>query len=274
MQYCEFAPNQLLKGYVRSIWSLEVDEPAEFGRPLRITPDSVVETGLLESLATKVRLGLIGCGRFARSVLLPELKRVAGARLLAIAARSGINALPMGQKHRASYVTTDPDELLADPKIDAVIIATRHDLHASLVARAFDAGKAVLVEKPLAIEAEDAVLLERKARDSCLHLVVGHNRRYTPLVRRLLAECTPGPRFLLYTVAIRPLQQNHWTFDPVEGGGRLLAEADHFFDLLNLFADSTPQTVHTRALRASTPPSITAATSPFRSSTRTVPWER
>jgi predicted dehydrogenase/threonine dehydrogenase-like Zn-dependent dehydrogenase len=190
-----------------------------------------------------VRLGLVGCGNFSRSVLLPELNKIRAARIHAIAAASGLNAKPMAKKYGAAYVTTEADELFADAEVDAVVIATRHHLHTELAKKALEAGKHVLVEKPMAMNAEDAVALSELAKDSGRHLIVGHNRRYAPLTRKLLDARPPGPAMMQYVMSIRPLPVDHWTLNKVEGGGRLLGESDHFFDILNLFADSDPQNV-------------------------------
>jgi polar amino acid transport system substrate-binding protein len=196
-----------------------------------------------------VRIGFIGCGNFTRSVLLPVLKRVKGAQIHAIAASSGINTKPMAEKYRAAYVTTSIDEVLGDPDVDAVVIATRHHLHATLAAKALEAEKHVMVEKPMAMRVTDALRIAELAREKGLHLIVGHNRRYAPLTRRLLASRpASGGAMALYTVSIRPLPADHWTLNETEGGGRLLGESDHFFDILNLFVGSEPRTVFATAL--------------------------
>lgn len=196
----------------------------------------------------KISIGLIGCGSHTRRVLLPALAKVPGARLRAIAASSATNSLPMCGKYNADYVTTDYSELLADDEVDAVIITTRHDLHGPMTIAALEAGKHVLVEKPLAMTVAECLEIERLALDRGLHCVVGHNRRYAPLTRWLLEHRPRGaPAFMHCQVCIRPVPASHWTLNPTEGGGRLLGEADHFFDLLNLFADSRPVSVYATA---------------------------
>jgi predicted dehydrogenase/threonine dehydrogenase-like Zn-dependent dehydrogenase len=197
------------------------------------------------------RVAFIGCGNFTRSVLLPELKKVKGASIRAIAASSGINAKPMAEKYGAAYITTKIDEVLDDEEVDAVVISTRHHLHAPIALQALKAGKHVMVEKPMAVTPADAVRIEGLAREKGLHLIVGHNRRYAPLTRRLLASRpTSGGAMMQYTVSIRPLPAGHWTINEEEGGGRLLGESDHFFDILNLFAGSPPRSVSAAALLA------------------------
>ncbi len=206
-------------------------------------------TSIQTAKGDTVRVGFIGCGNFTRSVLLPETKGVKGAKIHAIAASSGINTKPMAEKYRAAYITTSIEEVLGDPDVDAVVIATRHHLHAALAASALKAGKHVMVEKPMAMTVVDALRVAELAREKGLHLIVGHNRRYAPLTRRLLhSRPASGGVMAQYTVSIRRLPADHWTLNETEGGGRLLGESDHFFDILNLFSGSEPQTVIATAL--------------------------
>ncbi len=196
-----------------------------------------------------VKVGFIGCGNFTRSVLLPEMKKVKGARIQALAASTGMNTKPMAEKYGAQYVTSNIEEILADEEIDAVLVSTRHHLHAPIAIKALEAGKHVMVEKPMAMNVTDALKMAELARANGLHLIVGHNRRYAPLTRRLLASMPPsGPVMAQYNVSIRPLPAGHWTLDEQEGGGRLVGESDHFFDMLNLFTGSVPVNVSAVAL--------------------------
>ncbi len=203
----------------------------------------------LRSAKDEVKVGFIGCGNFTRSVLLPEMKKVKGARIHALAASTGMNTKPMAEKYGAQYVTSDIEELLADEEINAVVVSTRHHLHAPIAIKALEAGKHVMVEKPMAMNVTDALKMAELARASGLHLIVGHNRRYAPLTRRLLASMPPsGPVMAQYNVSIRPLPAGHWTLDEQEGGGRLLGESDHFFDMLNLFIGSAPKSINAAVL--------------------------
>jgi predicted dehydrogenase/threonine dehydrogenase-like Zn-dependent dehydrogenase len=216
--------------------------PESEGSPARRV--ALAPAALRHPRGEQVGVGVIGCGRFAGGVLLPRLARSRHARLLAIAAKTGVHAAPMAKRYGIPRITTDVADLLADPEIDAVVVATRHELHGALALEAIAAGKHALIEKPLALDAGTAVEIAGGACARGLHVVVGHNRRHAPLVRRLLAERSPeaGPAMSQYTVSIAPLPAGHWTLDP-EQGGRLLGEADHFFDLLALFAGARARSV-------------------------------
>ncbi len=193
-------------------------------------------------------IGVIGAGLFAQTVLLPALRRIPGVRLRAIATASGVSARHAGDRLGFERCTTDYREVLADAEVQAVLVATRHDLHASLVCEALAAGKHVFVEKPLALAPEEvrAVLAAHGASGRVL--MVGFNRRYSPLagaVKAFLAG--ERPLTLVYRVNAGVVPADHWVYDPVEGGGRWLGEGGHFVDLLQYLTDAEPVQAFARA---------------------------
>jgi predicted dehydrogenase/threonine dehydrogenase-like Zn-dependent dehydrogenase len=105
---------------------------------------------------TKNQLGIsfIGAGNFARGVLLKNLQKLPGIEYRGILTASGQSAVSAGNRYGFAFCTSEVDEILSDSATDAVFIATRHSQHADLVLRALKAGKAVFVEKPLAVNAE------------------------------------------------------------------------------------------------------------------------
>jgi len=187
-------------------------------------------------------VGFVGSGSYATAVLIPAFK-AAGAQLISVASSGGVSGVHAGRKFGFAETTTDTDRLFTDEDLDAVVISTRHDSHARFVLQALDAGKHVFVEKPLCLTLEElariAQALEASAdRKQVLHLMVGFNRRFSPLVRtmkQLLAGAT-GPKALVMTVNAGAIPSDHWTQDPDVGGGRILGEACHFIDLLRYLA--------------------------------------
>jgi predicted dehydrogenase/threonine dehydrogenase-like Zn-dependent dehydrogenase len=175
---------------------------------------------------------LIGAGNFARRTLLPAVK-AAGFRIDTVASVGGITAAAVARDAGARTATTDVAAVLEDPGIGTVFIATRHDSHGQLAARALEAGKHVFVEKPLALSGEDINRLEDLVGSVPGLLTVGFNRRFAPLAvefRRRLSH-RPGPAALILTVNAGTVPPDHWTQDPVAGGGRIAGEACHFIDL-------------------------------------------
>ena len=189
------------------------------------------------------RLGLIGAGSFATGTLIPGLLR-AGFEPLAIASASGLSAESARRRFGFASSHADPDDIVARADIDLVAIATRHDSHPELAARALEAGKAVYVEKPLSLDWEGLSLVRAAQRHSGAPLIVGFNRRFAPLalaVRRL-----PGRRLMAYRVNAGRLPSDHWMNDLARGGGRLKGEGCHFIDFLCNQAESDPVRVTAR----------------------------
>ena len=175
-------------------------------------------------------------------MLLPLLKAHPGFALVSACARSGLTVRAAVENDAFAKGTTDYRELVADPSVDVVYVATRHDLHYAVARAAVEAGKAVFVEKPMTTTVADArALVEAVARRGTL-LTVGFNRRFSPHAARLAELLRPiaAPKTLVYRVNAGALPPEHWLLDPVEGGGRLVGEGVHFFDLLRFLAGAEP----------------------------------
>jgi predicted dehydrogenase/threonine dehydrogenase-like Zn-dependent dehydrogenase len=195
-----------------------------------------------------VRVGVIGAGAFARATLLPALRQ-AGAELATVSTGSGLSAADVAQRFGFQATAEDAPEILEDPTVDAVVIATRHASHASLAAAALRAGKAVFVEKPLALDEAGAVEVEDALADHDGILMVGFNRRFAPLTERLKAALGgAGGQVISVRVNAGPLPAEHWLHDLGEGGGRLLGEACHFVDLIAHLAPGRIVSVHAYAV--------------------------
>jgi predicted dehydrogenase/threonine dehydrogenase-like Zn-dependent dehydrogenase len=179
-------------------------------------------------------IAFIGAGSFARGYLLPHLKGRADIELVTVATARGYTAADAARKFGFAEAASDAERALADERVQAVFIATRHDEHARLAQAALAAGKHVFVEKPLAVSpAELAALLPVAARAGRV-LQVGFNRRFSPLavaLRQVLAGAA-GPVQVTYRVSAGPLPSDHWLLDPHAGGGRMVGEGCHFIDLI------------------------------------------
>ena len=184
-------------------------------------------------------LGVIGAGNYASRTLIPSFAK-AGASFKTLAASSGTGPVHVGRKFGFRQASTDVPSLLADTSCNTVVIATRHDSHASLVQQALAAGKHVFVEKPLCLTTEELMAIEAAYSSEQL-LMVGFNRRFAPLLIDLQEELQrfSGPKAFVYTCNAGAISADHWTQDPALGGGRLLGEACHFVDLLRHMASSS-----------------------------------
>jgi predicted dehydrogenase/threonine dehydrogenase-like Zn-dependent dehydrogenase len=187
-------------------------------------------------------IGFLGAGGFARAVLLPALAKT-GARLAWVGARSGTAAAThAAKKHGAERVTSDYREVLADPAVNAVFIATRHDSHAALVCDALRAGRNVFVEKPLCLTRQELTSIESVMEniEPALRprLMVGFNRRFSPHVQaihRCVARRSQ-PVCMTMLVNAGEIPSDHWIQDPARGGGRIIGEGCHFIDLMAFLA--------------------------------------
>jgi len=199
----------------------------------------------------KVSIGLIGAGAFATSTMLPIVKKMGGVRLRGIATATGPTGKRAGEKFGFEYCTTDYAELLKDPEIDSIIIATRHDLHAKFAAEALSHGKDALVEKPLALTLDQLKAVAAAHAEHPGRLMVGFNRRFAPSAqsaKRLLASIAE-PLVITYRVNAGFIPKESWVHDPAQGGGRILGEICHFVDFAQFLTDSLPTRVYAEALR-------------------------
>lgn len=199
------------------------------------------------------RVGMIGAGTFARGVLMPQLTR--RAELTAVATATGVSARASAERFGAALATTDAEAVLQSPEIDAVVVATRHDTHADYAARALAAGKHVFVEKPLGLNEVELATVEAAAAESDAVLMVGFNRRFAPLARRLReALGGRGPLVITYRVNAGRIPRDHWTQDPSMGGGRIVGEACHFVDFAMFLTGSAPTAVDAAAIGGGSEP--------------------
>ena len=198
-----------------------------------------------------VKLGVLGAGLFANSVLLPSIKRAGDIELIGIASSGGLHAQHAGKKFGFQYATSNDDEILNDPNVNTVAILTRHDTHADLVVKALKAGKHVFVEKPLAINSDQLSLISKQLQntDHCL-LTTGFNRRFAPLAQSLSSFLSHRnePMHIHYRVNAGLIPLNHWTQDPEIGGGRIIGEGCPFVDFLTFLVGSVPISVTAYAL--------------------------
>ncbi|MDZ4064218.1 MAG: Gfo/Idh/MocA family oxidoreductase [Coriobacteriia bacterium] len=221
-------------------------------------PDTTIRRVALPSAVATVaggviRIGLIGAGGFAKGMHLPNLAELQSEfRLRAVASRTGHNATATGKRFGADYATTDYREVLADPDIDAVIIATRHDSHARIALEALRAGKHVLLEKPLALDEDELLAIENfyaQEEGPLPVLLTGFNRRFSQYAQRIAAgvAARSNPMIINYRMNAGYIPLDHWVHGP-EGGGRNRGEACHIYDLFAFLTGAEVRDVQARAI--------------------------
>ncbi len=207
-----------------------------------------------------VRIALAGAGGFAKGMHLPNLHSLGGlCHLRAVMSRSGHNAASTARRWGAAYCTTDFQALLADEQNDAVLIATRHHLHATMALDALRAGKHVLLEKPLALTGGELKQFDEffaeasKSSQPTPILLTGFNRRFSPHARRIQQWLTgrSNPMIIDYRMNAGYLPADHWVFG-AEGGGRNLGEACHIYDLFTFLTGARFTGLRVSAIRPAT----------------------
>jgi predicted dehydrogenase/threonine dehydrogenase-like Zn-dependent dehydrogenase len=191
----------------------------------------------------RVRLGFIGAGNYATSMLLPHLRDNSGVELVSVATTKALSGLNAQRKFGFTTVTTEVDSVLDDDSVDAVFIVTRHHSHASLVCQALERGRTVFVEKPLAL-AEDqlAAVLETVERTGNDRVMVGFNRRFAPLITQLRKRfgATSGPFSARYLINAGRLDPGSWYLNTELEGSRFAGEGGHFIDTLSALVGQHP----------------------------------
>jgi predicted dehydrogenase/threonine dehydrogenase-like Zn-dependent dehydrogenase len=225
------------------------DDAAEPVQKLELVPTEK----LVNSTGEKsVNIGLLGAGTFANGTVLPTMKKVEGITLVGVCAANGSHSRHAAAKFGFAYCATDDDQIINDASINTIVIATRHDLHASQVISSISSGKNVFCEKPLCLNDEELYGIVRAyvSPPKRRLLMVGFNRRFAPMASRMksFVDEIREPLSLHYRINAGYIPRDHWVNDPLQGGGRIISEVCHFIDFLAFLAGSAPVEVSTRSL--------------------------
>jgi predicted dehydrogenase len=206
--------------------------------------------GPARAARTPVRLAFVGAGNYASSMLLPHLAGREGVELSAVVTTTALSAANAQRKFGFAAATTDLDAVLGDESVDAVFVVTRHSSHADLTRKALRAGKAVFVEKPLALTGEElAGVLAAVEESGNDRLQVGFNRRFAPLLReaRERLGARTGPASLRYLVNAGRLDRGSWYLRQDTEGSRFAGEGGHFVDTASWLLGADPVSVYALA---------------------------
>ena len=186
----------------------------------------------------KGNVAFVGGGNYSSRVLIPAFRR-AGANLTALVTSGGISAVQHGKKNGFLVASTDIEQAL-DESVDAVVIATQHNLHASQTIQALEKGKHVFVEKPLALTHDEIDRIEASQKNSKSMVMVGYNRRFSRHIQEIkrLVDAKSAPKTFIMTMNAGDIPKEHWTQEPEIGGGRIIGEACHYIDLMRFLAGS------------------------------------
>lgn len=186
----------------------------------------------------RIRVAVLGTGDFAKATHLPNFMKLRNKfDIRWIVSRTGFVAKSVAEQYGAEFAGTDFRHVLDDREVDLCLISTRHNLHAEMSLLALQAGKHVLVEKPLALNEEELEAIKLFYADGDGEkpiLMTGFNRRFSPAINHIrgVLAATKGPKMISYRMNAGYLPPDHWVNGP-EGGGRNIGEACHIYDLFN-----------------------------------------
>jgi polar amino acid transport system substrate-binding protein len=200
-------------------------------------------------------IGFIGAGSYAQSHLLPNIPKERNIALVGVATATSTGARSVGDRFGFAFCSGDAGEVIRDERINTVFIATRHDSHAGYILQALEAGHHIFVEKPLCLTEQEleqiaALYASRQTVDSRPLLMVGFNRRFSPLARVMKSVVGDFPLCAVYRINAGFIPAESWIQDPAVGGGRIVGEVCHFVDFLIFITGSLPVSVHAAAMEA------------------------
>src|SRR5215475_8438617 len=174
----------------------------------------------------QLAVGFIGAGNYASSMLLPHLARIGTAHLAHVATTRSLSAVNAQRRFGFTTASTSADAVLDDKSLDAIFIVTRHHTHADLVCRALETGKAVFVEKPLALTGDELQrIIDVVASTGNDRLMVGFNRRFAPLLADLKAGFgAPAGSVTRYLISAGALEAGSWYANAELEGSRFAGE--------------------------------------------------
>ncbi len=189
----------------------------------------------------EIRLGLIGCGGLGR-VHAECVSKIASARFIAYADINESAAKSALDTFGGDYATTDSSRIFADDSIDAVYICTRHDSHAPLAIAAAEAGKHILIEKPLALSMEECEAVAQTVADRGVTLMPAFKMRFYPLIQKA-HQFIPEPLVLVGQMMDNRWGDDAWAQDPVQGGANVHSQGCHTTDIVRYLSGSEPVAV-------------------------------
>lgn len=189
-----------------------------------------------------IKAGLVGCGGLGR-VHAEALAELDDARMTAFCDINEDAAQAVCDSVEGEYATTDFDRLLTDDSLDAIYVCTRHDSHADLCVRSAEAGKHVLVEKPLALTVQDCQAIGKAVARTGVKLMPAFKMRFYDMILKA-REIIPEPLMVTMQMMDNRWADDAWANDPVMGGGNVVSQGCHSCDIMRFVANADPLTVN------------------------------
>ena len=201
----------------------------------------------------KINWGIIGCGDVTELKSAPAFDKVNNSCLVAVMRRDAGKAKDYAQRHGVPLWYKDADQLIGNPDVNTIYIATPPDSHEQYTEAAINAGKAVYVEKPMSLNAASALRMLQKAEEENVKLVVAHYRNVQPMfikIKEMLHQHTIGKikevQLNYFTKPLSILEmalpKQAWRINPAISGGGLFHDlAPHQLGLMLYFLGKVKQ---------------------------------
>lgn len=195
----------------------------------------------------KINISFIGAGSYAQGNLLPNIPETSNIGRVGVLTNTGTTSKRVAEKFKFQFCATQEEDVLND-NTNTLFVATRHDSHGQYVLKGLENNKHVFVEKPLCLKEEelDAIINARSAANT--QVMVGFNRRFSPLSTKLKKALGNNPMTMIYRINAGAIPKDNWIQDMEIGGGRVLGEVCHFIDYLTYLNGSLPTKISASAL--------------------------
>lgn len=216
---------------------------------IEIRPEHKVQLSEPSTGTNPLNIGFIGAGNFAQNAVLPRIK--GKCNLIGVLTAEGNISRYVADKYGFKYCTDSLEQLLHDNTIGTIFVLTRHNTHTEFSIKALEAGKNVIVEKPLAMNLEELSLIKAAYEKSGKSLMLGFNRRFSSLTQKMISDFIQDQKKAIQIrVNAGTVPPEHWVHDPVTGGGRIIGEVCHFIDLAGFIAQSKVQSINAFSLKS------------------------
>ncbi len=200
----------------------------------------------------RINVAFVGAGSYALSHLIPNLRGTDVVKRGVLTAR-GTSSRSVQERYGFEFSTSNPADIFQADNIDTVFVATWHNTHAEYACKTIAAGKNLFVEKPLAIDLPELESVEKAVAVSRAHgreprIMVGYNRRFSPLTKAARDHLGSGPMAMTYRINAGAIPLGSWIQDPDLGGGRVIGEVCHFVDYLIYACGALPTSVYATAM--------------------------
>ena len=190
------------------------------------------------NLSSGVGVAFIGAGSYAQGQLLPNLPD--DIRRVSVMTNSGATSKRVAERFHFEQCTPNEEDIMSNPDINTLFIATRHDSHAKYVMAGLKNGKNVYVEKPLCLNVEELVEIRNLCEEKQKSVMIGFNRRFSPHAQEVKKKLGGGKMSMIYRCNAGNIPADSWVQDMKIGGGRIIGEACHFIDFMSFICGSKP----------------------------------